>query len=158
MRASPRLRVSIMELLKDGGAGRPYPATYDESLIRVRDSVVENLNWLLNSRRPWQTVPEECEESVGSLLSYGLPDIAAFCVTGDADRLRLGAAVRVAIERFEPRLMDVTVEAEPWEEAEPRGLVRYTIRGWMKSEPEPDSVEFETLFEASSLHFTVKDH
>ncbi len=73
----------------------------------VEASVVRELRRLLNSRsRIPLSVFTDTELTV---LDYGIPDYGAHSAQSEADRRRVAAAVRHAIEAFEPRLSDVDV-------------------------------------------------
>ncbi len=73
----------------------------------VEASVVRELQRLLNSRSP---VPLSAfEEAALTVLDYGIPDYGAHSAQSEADRRRVAAAIRRAIEAFEPRLSDVAV-------------------------------------------------
>ena len=73
----------------------------------VEASVVRELRRLLNSRSPIPlSVFTDAELTV---LDYGIPDYGAHSAQSEADRRRVAAAIRHAIEAFEPRLSDVDV-------------------------------------------------
>ena len=73
----------------------------------VEASVVRELRRLLNSRsRIPLSVFTDAELTV---LDYGIPDYGAHSAQSEADRRRVAAAIRHAIEAFEPRLSDVDV-------------------------------------------------
>jgi type VI secretion system protein ImpF len=156
MRTTPRLRLSLLDLLSEDPASldsqRPLPG---ENLRALKDSVRSNLDAVLNSRRLNEPVPREFDLCVNSLLSYGLPDFTSFAVTNEDDRELLGLAVEAAVRQFEPRLTGVTALAEPIDPQQPRGIIHYRIDGWLKVEPAPEPVTFDTVFEASKWHFLV---
>lgn len=73
----------------------------------VEASVVRELRRLLNSRSP---VPLSAYVDTRlTVLDYGIPDYGAHSAQSEADRRRVAAAIRHAIEAFEPRLSDVDV-------------------------------------------------
>jgi len=73
----------------------------------VEASVVRELSRLLNSRSP---VPLSAyADAKLTVLDYGIPDYGAHSAQSEADRRRVAAAIRRAIEAFEPRLSDVDV-------------------------------------------------
>ena len=73
----------------------------------VEASVVRELRRLLNSR---SRIPLSAfTDAELTVLDYGIPDYGAHSAQSEADRRRVAAAVRHAIEAFEPRLTDVDV-------------------------------------------------
>ncbi len=73
----------------------------------VEASVVRELTRLLNSR---SRIPLSDFTDAGlTVLDYGIPDYGAHSAQSEADRRRVAAAIRRAIEAFEPRLSDVDV-------------------------------------------------
>ncbi len=73
----------------------------------VEASVVRELRRLLNSR---SRIPLSAYvDTELTVLDYGIPDYGAHCAQSEADRRHVAAAIRHAIEAFEPRLSDVDV-------------------------------------------------
>lgn len=67
-------------------------------------------------------------ENDHGVLDYGVPDSSAMSMDSIADRQRLEAALVLAVERFEPRLSDVTVNVQPSAERGADALVKITGR------------------------------
>ncbi len=73
----------------------------------VEASVARELRRLLNSRSP---IPlSTYVDAELTVLDYGIPDYGAHSAQSEADRRRVAAAIRHAIEAFEPRLSDADV-------------------------------------------------
>jgi type VI secretion system protein ImpF len=155
MRTAPRLRLSLLDLLREDPSSldlQRSPA--GENLRALKESVRNNLDAVLNTRRLNEPVPREFEHCVNSLLSYGLPDYTSFAVSDEDDRELLGAAIEAAVRQFEPRLVNVTALPEPIDPKR-KGIIHYRIDAWLKVEPAPEPVTFDTVFEASKWHFLV---
>ena len=74
-----------------------------EDLERLMESVRRNLGRLLNARHGMsETVPD-----------YGLPAVADLLVSGTDYLRQVQEAIRVAIEKYEPRLRQVRVAHRP---------------------------------------------
>lgn len=102
------LTPSVFDRLTDpeaGGPGMRVGYTLDQMMTAVR----LDLENLLNTHAPYETIPDEYPLLAGSLLTYGLPDLTALPAAGDADRQRLGRRLADIIARHEPRLRAVTV-------------------------------------------------
>jgi len=154
----PRLRLSLLELLDNEDPlrrGRGRALTWNENLKDLKESVRKNLQAVLNTRRLEDAVPPEFEHCEDSLLTYGLPDFAGFTVADNDDRERLGAAIGRAIRRFEPRLTGLKVVADNGDPKKREGVIHYRIDAWLRIEPVPEPVTFDTVLEASKWHFLV---
>lgn len=111
-----RLRHSLLERLLDDypdegqdrpSARRPRP----EHLIL---SVLRDVEALLNTVRSWPPPDEDAPPSedgplAESLLSYGVPDFTAVSADDPGSARLQAEAVRLTLERFEPRLEEVQV-------------------------------------------------
>lgn len=73
----------------------------------LRDSVARDLGRLLNTRS--RLTFEAFGATDGSVIDYGVPDFSERSLRSGDDRDAIAAAIRHAIQLFEPRLKDVTV-------------------------------------------------
>jgi type VI secretion system protein ImpF len=76
----------------------------------LKASIARDLERLLNTRNGLTI--DEAHGIEASVLTYGIPDILALGVQPDGGQA-LADLVRRAITSFEPRLCDVSVQAEP---------------------------------------------
>src|SRR3954453_20418809 len=106
-----RLQPSLLDRLTD-----TEPQKTDESrdqrvlsLVRLRECVVRDLGWLLNSDRMASVEKiEDYPDAQQSVINYGIPSLtgsSSFERSGEA----LEKAVLDAIHTFEPRLIQGTV-------------------------------------------------
>ena len=86
----------------------------------LRRSVRTELERLLNTRCPLRA--EELEGRERTTLEYGLPDLAHVYTRDAGGREEIAAAVKAAVEAYEPRLKRVRVTVEPSPEHEERRL------------------------------------
>src|SRR5436305_521075 len=87
------------------------PRTRNESLTRLKAAVRRDLEWLLNTRRTAPDLPEGMDELERSVYWYGLPDFSSVAVTSGPGRSDLLNEIQAAVNRFEPRLLQVKVIA-----------------------------------------------
>lgn len=106
------LQPSLLDRLTDlNPAGKTD--TLDERVIsfrRLRESVIRDLEWLLNTGRL------EISEDLGNLpevrksvLNYGIPDMSGTS-TGGKDKESIQREIRQAILDFEPRIIPETLK------------------------------------------------
>ena len=131
---------TLLERLADPRPDRPLSVTENTQLLA--DSILAHLRKLLNTRQ-------------GHVLTqpdYGMPDITEF-VQGLPDMVeRVQQGIRQTIEKFEPRLRNVSVALAP--EAE-WPSIRFEITAELVTDQEDASVWFETSVSPSG-HISIK--
>ncbi len=133
----------------------------------LKRNLLRDLEWLLNTRRTQQLTEEGKEEEGASgpayrhlgrsLYNYGLVDIASFDADSSKTPEELRRTIEETIERFEPRLEEVTVTLVEAAKSTDR-RVQFLIEGTLRTEPDPERVEFDTVFEIASKRFEVSTH
>lgn len=106
-------RIVRREQAGEGSGPAPAQAVYDPE--GLRDSIAEQLGWLLNTRVPvdYRTLDERTRLGIRSTVDYGLPDLTIYPV-GDAHaRARLHEHLGQTIALYEPRLHDPRVSLAP---------------------------------------------
>lgn len=102
------------------GGGRAPAGVLDRA--GQYESLQRELGRLLNTRSPYPDgKPAQGERTV---IDYGLPDYSAMYTRNREDHKKLAALVRGTIEAFEPRLSQVSVEAEVLGNSEKAVLVK----------------------------------
>lgn len=131
---------------------RPPPRKADE----WRDSITRDLEALLNTRSALLPhVLAEYREVSGSVVNYGLIDFAGMCMTSDTDRQHICTAVRLAIERHEPRLHKVVVTLRPKKGSINR--VEFMITAQLKSAAHDEPMSFNAVFRPSLQQYSIED-
>jgi type VI secretion system protein ImpF len=158
-RPDPDLAVTISILdrlidLNPNGRTDP-PANRSQSVRQLKASLRRDLEWLLNTRRNPDEVPETYEELFRSLYNYGLPDVTSMGLNSPRDRQRLLRSVEQTIEIFEPRLTQVRVGALDNISSGPR-ILRFQIEGLLKMDPAPEQVLFDTVLQLNSGEYQIK--
>ena len=120
-----RLQPSLLDRLADDNPEEQTepPSNRFLSVQQLRRFVQRDIAWLFNAPN-LQRMVEGYTEVERSVLNFGLPDLAGFTVSS-LDVGALEAAVRTALERYEPR------------------LIRQSIR--LRAEVDPDSMSHNTL-------------
>jgi type VI secretion system protein ImpF len=120
-----------------------------------KESITRDLEALLNTRSA--LLPEALAgypEVGASVVNYGLIDFAGMCMTSDTDQKRICTAVRLAIERHEPRLDKVTATLQPRKGAINR--VDFVITAQLKNAPVADPMQFNAIFQPSLQRYSVQ--
>jgi type VI secretion system protein ImpF len=127
------------------------------SIEQLKESVARDLEALLNTRLGF--APDRfdgCPEARASILTYGLADCAAYCLSSSEDRAAICASLKDAIERHEPRLKNVsaTLERETGSVNRLSFVINATLLA-ADGEPVNESVNFSAVLQPSSLHYAV---
>jgi type VI secretion system protein ImpF len=132
--------------------------SFSESVRRYKAGVLRDLEWLLNTRRIYEPLPEGCEELEKSVYYYGLPDTTSLSGDDPAVRRMLQRDITDCIRRFEPRLTDVEVKLVP--ATDERRLLRFTVEAILRMDPDPERVLFDTMLDPSNgrVHVASDGH
>lgn len=131
------------------------PPTRAQSVRKLKAAVKRDLEWLLNSRRSIEPVPEAYREVMRSVFVYGLPDLTTFTLNSVQDEKRLLRSLETAIGIFEPRLANVRVSStEPMVKKAP--TLRFLIEGMLMIDPAPEVVSFDTMLDMAKQEYSVK--
>lgn len=118
-------------------------------------SITRDLEALLNTRSALAPATLERFPAVsGSVVNYGLIDFAALCMSNDTDQKRICMAVRLAIERNEPRLHEVAVTLQPRKGAINR--VDFVISAQLKGAPAAEPMQFNAVFQPSLQQYSIQ--
>lgn len=124
-------------------------------LTEAMRSVTRDLQALLNTRSaipPAALAPYK--EVSGSIVNYGLVDFAGMCMNSDTDQHKICQAVRLAIERHEPRLHEVAVTLRPRKGTINR--VDFVITARLKSGPSGEPMSFNAVFRPSLQQYSIE--
>ncbi len=131
------------------------PRQRHQIVREVKQAVRRDLENLLNTRWLGMEVPEHYEELPASLMNYGIPDFTGNNLRAAEDPDVVFDAIRLAIERFEPRLRNVNVKPLPAKHDGDRTL-RFRIEATLWVEPITDPVAFDSRLETSTGVFQVE--
>jgi len=155
--AQPNLPPSLLPSLKDrlldpDSMGTKAQPGY--SLIEILESVRDDLEELLNTRRSHNVEEKEFPEVVRSIVTYGLPDLAALGAASLGKQDAIGKIIEKTIETHEPRLRNVRASVVRSRNLNLR--VRYHIDAELRVDPAP-KVTFETEVELTTGYTSVRE-
>jgi len=153
--SDPRLLPSLLDrLTAPSGEGLSIDPESDRprQIDQLRNQIMRDLEYLLNSRRALPDFPPDRDHLNRSLLTFGLPDFSdKGLVALLSDDLK--HAVAQAIDRFEPRLSEVKIEID--DEWQGSHVLRFHISALLNVEPEREPVTFDTLMALDTRKFEV---
>lgn len=132
----------------------PHRSAQTVTIESLKASVARDLEALLNTR---VAIPEDrldrypkCRASV---LNYGVRDFAGMCLTSSEDRKTICDDLKLAIQRYEPRLRNAraTVVLTP-------GVMNrldFVIVGTLNFPGAAGRVEFNASLQPSTLHYSI---
>ncbi|MHC2068069.1 type VI secretion system baseplate subunit TssE [Bremerella sp. T1] len=131
------------------------PRSQTQTMREIRESVMRDLENLLNTRWRCKSWPPDMKELSNSLVNYGIPDFSSIDLSSEMDRNSLREAIEFAIRTFETRFVTVSVEIPPDHKKEDRTL-RFIIRAELHATPAPEPIVFDSKLEPSDHLFHVK--
>lgn len=148
-----RLQPSLLDRLTDAAPGE-LKERRDDRVIDVRalrEIILRDLSWLLNTNNLEATHDlEEYPHAQNSVINYGVADISGQGATQDR-ALDMRRMIRLAIERFEPRILPGSLEVEYHAEAEGAGaVITFDIRGEMWAQPLPLDLYMRTAVDVTT--------
>ncbi|GAA6171771.1 type VI secretion system baseplate subunit TssE [Colwellia sp. KU-HH00111] len=150
------IQASILDRLIDESPSDPDPKEANKglNLKQLRANVRRDLENLLNSKIQWLSWPENFQELDTSLLNYGLHDFSSMTVASLEGRQLLCQQVADTIKRFEPRFIEVDVEAINNEQPLDR-VMRLRINALLYADPEPEYITFDSEVEPVNLGLKI---
>lgn len=153
-----RLQASLLDRLIDLDPDLPDdpPVTEAETFAGLRAALRRDLEMLLNTRAMPDTPPASLPELANSVLAYGCQDFFSSQLTTDGQRKAFASDLKLRIERFEPRLKDLSVDlvSDP---VPSRRALRLRIAARHIARPGLPPMVFETAMDPVAGHFTVTD-
>lgn len=147
----PLILQSLLGRLVDG---EDTPAQAGDGLAALREDIRRDMEALLNTRRPHLSWPATMTELDGSILAYGIGDVAGRHFESTMEREAFCAEVALSIRRFDPRLRSVSVKLS--EEARGRG-VGLRIEAVVDADPVPLSLTFATQLDPALRRLSVEE-
>jgi type VI secretion system protein ImpF len=126
-----------------------------QSLREFELGVLRDVEAMLNTRQTRPAMSEEFKEAAQSVLTFGLPDLTAAGMGSQEDYEHLRRAVELALERFEPRIRQVTVRMRERKDDNDRTL-RMVIEGILWVEPDPQPITLDTVVQPESGQCTIQ--
>ena len=133
--------------------GEAEPRSEAESVRALKNAVMRDVEWLLNTRQIINLAPKDCAELQDSVFQYGLADITSVSADSPAVRRELLKRVEQCLETFEPRITSVRV-SEAQTQGDTTRSVRFRVEAMLKLD-DPESIFFETVLDPGSGRFAV---
>jgi len=156
-----RLQPALLDRLLDDAPEEQTEAPSARVLtkIQLRQAVLRDLAWLLNSVRPSDIDAERVPYAAASVLNYGLPPLAG-AQTSTLDIATLEQNVRHAILLFEPRILPDSLRVRALEDISvlnTHNQIALEITGLLWSQPVPLEVMIRTELDLETGQVSVRD-
>jgi type VI secretion system protein ImpF len=142
MNLRDRLQPALLDRLTDFAPQSKVEADDNRVMNKsqIRDAVLRDLSWLLNSVQPLnKNVATLFPQAADSVLNYGLPAMSGQ-LASRVDVSQLERTIKQAILRFEPRVMEDSLEVRALEASnvlDTHNVIEFEIRGFMWAQPVP---------------------
>jgi len=141
-----RLQPSLLDRLTDEEPESGVEARERRvmSLRTLRDSVLRDLGWLLNTTNLFSTIDGGGLPYLsGSVVNYGMPDISGITVAG-LNLADMERGIRQAIWDFEPRLIRASVAVRAVSSTAQHNKILFEIEADMWAQPYPERLYLKT--------------
>ncbi|PWT92717.1 MAG: type VI secretion system baseplate subunit TssE [Blastocatellia bacterium] len=151
-----RVTTSVLDRLLDyePEVSREPIASRSKSLRQLKQSVMRDLEWLLNTRQIAGGIPEDLKEANDSIVMFGLPDFTVLSMESPDDQKYIKHEIEQAVRRFEQRLEGVQVSIEPVLSTE--RIIHFRIDARLKVDPAPEPITFDTVLQLGSGQYQVR--
>ncbi len=156
-----RLQPSLLDRLTDHEPSSQVEARERRVLStqRLRESVLRDVGWLLNTVQLSATLPlADFPQVAASVLNFGVPDLAGTHMSG-RNVPELERQITASLNLFEPRIlrdtMKVTMTLKA-AETDKRALT-FTVQGELWAQPVPQSVYLKTALDLDTGAVTIAD-
>jgi type VI secretion system protein ImpF len=139
---------SIIDRLTDY---EDWPTTRNASLRMYREGIKRDVEWLLNSRRPFVTEVDGYAQASLSVFNFGLPDLTQL---RGHDPTAVLMAIMQALRTYEPRIREPRVHLVR-SDVLARSL-RFHVDGVLAFEDGEEDISFDTVLEIISGEYEVK--
>jgi type VI secretion system protein ImpF len=156
-----RLQPSLLDRLTDEEPDESQEARNRRvlSISRLRESVLRDLAWLLNSTNMVrENLAVEHPHVAKSVLNFGLPDLAGL-TSSTIDVAEIERLVRQAIWDFEPRILrhSLRVRAHGSDDQMNHNALVFEITGELWAQPVPLELFLKTEIDLENGEFSVNE-
>lgn len=162
MNLRDRLQPALLDRLTDFAPQSRVEADDNRVMNKsqIRDAVLRDLSWLLNSVQPLnKNVATQFPQAADSVLNYGLPAMSGQ-LASRVDVSLLERTIKQAILRFEPRVMEDSLEVHALEASnvlDTHNVIEFEIRGFMWAQPVPLELLLRTQVDLEAGQVEVRD-
>ncbi len=119
-------------------------------------SVQHNLNSLLNSRNRIFEISNRYPLLKDSILDYGIVDFSSINIASETGQQQLALAIQRAIQRFEPRIIEVRVIVLP-SKTNDELSIHFRIEATVNLKPNSERILWDSVIEPVSRHITLSE-
>jgi type VI secretion system protein ImpF len=145
----PSLKDRLLDPASMGTRGLP-----GYTLIQLLESVRQDLEDLLNTRRFRKLAEKQYAELAKSIVTYGLPELTSMAFNTPGKQDAIGKVIEKTIALHEPRLRNVHARLVRARAIELR--VRFHIDAELRVDPAP-RVTFETEVELTTGYASIRE-
>lgn len=157
-----RLQPVLLDRLTDNAPHSQVEA--DDARVmnksQIREAVLRDLSWLLNSVQPLgKELSTLYPQAADSVLNYGLPAMSGQ-LASKVDVSLLERTIKQAILRFEPRVMEDSLEVKALEASsvlDTHNVIEFEIHGFMWAQPVPLELLLRTQVDLEAGQVEVRD-
>lgn len=157
-----RLQPVLLDRLTDNAPHSQVEA--DDARVmnkaQIREAVLRDLSWLLNSVQPLgKDLAALYPQAADSVLNYGLPAMSGQ-LASKVDVSLLERTIKQAILRFEPRVMEDSLEVKALEASsvlDTHNVIEFEIHGFMWAQPVPLELLLRTQVDLEAGQVEVRD-
>jgi type VI secretion system protein ImpF len=142
------LQPSLLDRLADDEPDRKVESREQRvlSFRKLKQSVIRDLQWLLNAGRLETTQDLSVYPQVKqSVLNFGIPDLTG-TTASNADHTMLERILRQAIVDFEPRINKNTLKVRAQATGE-HNTITFEVEGELWSQPVPERLYLKTILD-----------
>lgn len=158
--AQERLQPSLLDRLTDDDPGNTQESRDKRvlNLRRIREGVIRDLAWLLNTTN-YESVEDldAYPEVAKSVVNYGIPDLTGKAATG-MDSGQIERELRLAIQEFEPRIIRRSLRVEVVVSESHHKAMVLVIEGELWAQPVPERLYLKTEIDLETGAVSVSEH
>ena len=145
----PSLKDRLLDPGSTGTKGQP-----GYTLRQVFDSVREDVEDLLNSRRSYRIQETQYPELARSIAAFGLPDLTSMDTSTPGKQEAVGQVIEKIVALFEPRLRNVRIHLVRSRAVDMRAT--FHIDAELSVDPFPE-VAFESVLELATGRASIRE-
>lgn len=156
-----RLQPALLDRLTDDDPGNTRDA--DERRVlnkaQLRQAVLRDLGWLLNSVQPLGSQADGAPYAADSVLNYGLPPMSGQ-LASKVDVQDIEASIRRAILRFEPRILEQSLTVHALDASamlDSHNIIEFEIHGLLWAQPIPLELLLRTQLDLEAGQVQVRE-
>ena len=159
--ARDRLQPTLLDRLPDLAPLSAVEAEDTRTMTKaqIREAVLRDLSWLLNSVKPMPGIGTRFPLVDESVLNFGLPPMSG-SLASRIDVPLLERTIKQSIVRFEPRVMEDSLEVKALDASsvlDTHNVIEFEIRGLMWAQPVPLELLLRTQVDLEAGQIQVRD-